>query len=84
MDPVLAIMGGILLFFLLFVLALGAWHPRSGNRIVGRSLRDPGAEAQIESEDIDQMLDARDERRRARGEPTLADELADEARRPPQ
>lgn len=76
------IIGGMTVFLLLFVIALGLWHPRSGQSIVGRSLRNDEAEAEIEAHDIDEMLDARNARRRAAGKPEIADELAEQVRRP--
>jgi hypothetical protein len=82
-DPFPILFGGLVLFFLLFVLALGAWHPKSARSIVGRSLRSDEAETEIEAGDIEQMLDARDERRRRAGQPSLADELADQVKREP-
>lgn len=82
MDPFVAIIGGMTLFLILFAVALGLWHPRSGNQIVGRSLRNEEAEAEIEAHDIDEMIDARNARRRARGLPEISDELAEQARRP--
>ena len=80
----MAIIGGLTLFLILFALALGLWHPRSGQAIVGRSLRNEEAEAEIEAHDIDEMIDARNARRRARGLPEIGDELADQVRRPPE
>lgn len=80
MDPLLVIVGGLIAFFLVFTILLGLLHPRTGNEIVGRSLRDYGAEAEIEAHDIDQMLDARNEIRRRRGLPPIGDELAEQAR----
>lgn len=68
-------------FFLVFTLALGAWHPKSGRSIVGRSLRDEEAQARIEAEDIDQMIEARDDIRRRRGLPTIGDDLEAELKR---
>ena len=82
MDPLVVIIGGVVLFFLLFTVALGAWHPRSGRQIVGRSLRNPEAEADIEAGDVDQMVEAQDEMRRRAGRPSVGDELEREARRP--
>jgi hypothetical protein len=81
MDPVIVLFGGLVLFFLVFTILLGLAHPRSGQQIVGRSLRDEGAEAEIEENDIEQMLAARDDIRRRRGLPAIGDELADELRR---
>lgn len=72
------VFGGTVVFLLLFAIGLGIWHPRSGVQIVGRSLRDDAAEAEIEAHDIDQMLDARNALRRRLGKPELGDELADQ------
>jgi hypothetical protein len=83
-DPFVVIIGGLVLFFVLFVLALGMFHPRSGRQIVGKSLRSDEAEAEIEATDIDQMVDARDERRRRAGRPGIGDELEREVRRRPE
>jgi len=57
-DPLIVVSVVFIGFFLVFTLALGAWHPRTGRSIVGRSLRDEEAEARIEAEDIDQMIEA--------------------------
>jgi len=81
MDPLLVIFGGLVAFFLLFALALGVWHPKTGRQIVGRSLRDHEAEAEIEEHDIDQMLDSLNELRRRTGHRDIGEELADEAMR---
>lgn len=81
MDPLLVLFGGLILFFLVFTILLGLMHPRSGMEIVGRSLRDYEAEAEIEAGDIDQMIDARNEIRRRRGLPPIGDELAEQVTR---
>ena len=81
MDPVLIVFGGLVAFLVLFALALGAWHPKPGSRIVGNSLRDEGAEAEIEAHDIDQMLDSINDLRRRTGRRDIGEELADEAMR---
>ena len=81
-DLLWVVFGGIFVFLLLFILALGMWHPRSGRDIVGRSLRSEGADAEIEAADIDQMIDAQNALRRKRGAPEIGDELAYHLRRP--
>jgi hypothetical protein len=81
-DVLWLFFGGIFLFLILFVLALGMWHPRSGRDIVGRSLRSDAADAEIEATDIDQMIEAQNALRRKRGAPEIGDELAYHARRP--
>jgi hypothetical protein len=82
-DLLWLVFGGIFAFLILFVLALGVWHPRSGRDIVGRSLRSDEAEAEIEASDIDQMIDAQNALRRRAGKPEIGDELAYRVRRPP-
>jgi hypothetical protein len=81
MDPVIVLFGGLVLFLFAFAVLLGLAHPKSGRQIVGGSLRDEGAEAEIEEHDIEQMIAARNEIRRRRGLPTIGEELAEELRR---
>lgn len=64
-------------FFLLFLLilfgiflAIGKYHPVSGAEVLDwKPTRSPQVEAELELEDIDQMLEAQNERRRASGRP---------------
>jgi hypothetical protein len=79
------VMGGMVLAFVLIIGLAGLFHPRSGQDIVGKSLRDHEAEATIEANDIEEMIEARNERRRRLGKPDIGEELAREAlRRPPE
>jgi hypothetical protein len=56
-------------------LALGKWYPGSGaEQVHWRPTRSPELEAQLEVEDIDQMLEAQNARRRASGRPELTEE----------
>ena len=75
------VMGGMVLAFVIIIVLAGLFHPKSGNAIVGRSLRDHAAEAEIEDNDIEQMIEARNERRRRLGKPDIGEELAREALR---
>jgi hypothetical protein len=60
-------LGFILLLFLIFV-AIGKYHPVSGAEVLDwKPTRSPEVEAELELEDIDQMLEAQNERRRASG-----------------
>lgn len=75
MDPfaliMLAIVGGMLAGLVL----LGLLHPRSGAQALGwKPTRSAAAEVQAEIDDLDQMLEAANARRRRRGAPELTEE----------
>jgi hypothetical protein len=79
---------GALVIVVLIFLALGRWYPGSGAQQVDwRPTRSPELEAELELEDLDQMLEAQNQRRRASGRPELTEEgvreqvAADERRR---
>jgi hypothetical protein len=76
MNAMLVIFGGLVGFLVLYAIALGMWSSRSGVQIVGRSLRNEAAEAEIEEHDIDEMIDALNARRRRGGRPEVGEELA--------
>jgi hypothetical protein len=66
------LIGGLLVW----VIFLGLYHPRSGADVLQwRPTRSPELEAQNEVDDLEQMLQAANERRRARGEPELTEEV---------
>jgi hypothetical protein len=66
--------GALLAIFLLFY-ALGRWYPGSGaEQVDWRPTRSPELEAELELEDVDQMLEAQNVRRRASGRPELSEE----------
>ncbi|MDO8187537.1 hypothetical protein Q5424_10820 [Conexibacter sp. JD483] len=73
MDPFVAIILGIVAFGLIAVVAIGLFAPGSGAAQVGwRTPREHAdAEAARDSEDLEQMLEATNSRRRARGEAEL-------------
>jgi hypothetical protein len=51
-------------------LALGRWYPGSGaEQVDWRPTRSPEVEAELEVDDVDQMLEAQNARRRASGRP---------------
>ena len=57
--------------------ALGRWYPGSGaEQVDWRPTRSPELEAELELDDIDQMLEAQNERRRATGRPEITEEDA--------
>jgi hypothetical protein len=62
-------LGFLLLMFLIFV-AIGKYHPVSGAQVLDwKPTRSPEVEAELELDDVDQMLEAQNERRRASGRP---------------
>lgn len=73
MDPFLAIVVGLVMLVVIALGALGVWHPGTGttrgDRSAGRARADQ--EAARDAEDLAQMLEAANARRRARGEPEL-------------
>jgi hypothetical protein len=70
---IMTVLIGGLLVWLIF---LGLYHPRSGADVLQwRPTRSPELEAQNEVDDLEQMLQAANERRRARGEPELTEEM---------
>lgn len=75
MDPFALIMLGIVGGLLLWVLFLGLYHPRTGSDVLRwRPTRSAELELQNEIDDVDQMLEAANARRRARGEAELTED----------
>ena len=65
------LIGGLLIW----VIFLGLYHPRSGSDVLDwRPTRSPELEAQNEIDDVDQMLEAANERRRRRGDAELTEQ----------
>ena len=61
------IFGALIALFLVFY-ALGKYYPGSGaEQVDWRPTRSPEVEAQLELEDVDQMIEAQNRRRRATG-----------------
>ncbi len=74
MDFALLVAAGILLL-ILFVVAIGKWYPGSGADVLDwKPTRSYEDEIRLELEDIDQMLEAQNERRRRSGRPELTEE----------
>jgi hypothetical protein len=66
------VIGGLLVW----VIFLGLYHPRSGADVLQwRPTRSPELEAQNEVDDLEQMLQAANDRRRARGDAELTEEM---------
>ena len=82
MGTAFAIAIALLVLLLLVMIASMASAPKPRLR-VGQSPRDHAAEADIEDHDIDQMIEARNERRRRLGRPEIGDELESIVRRRP-
>ena len=62
------VVGGILF-------ALGRWYPGSGaEQVDWRPTRSPELEAELELDDVDQMLEAQNARRRASGRPEITED----------
>jgi hypothetical protein len=74
-DPLVLIMTILIGGLLAWVVFLGLYHPRSGSDVLDwRPTRSPELEAQNEVDDMDQMLEAANERRRRRGEDELTED----------
>ena len=70
----LFVFGSIVVVVLIF-LAIGKWYPGSGaEQVDWRPTRSIEDEARLEAEDIDQMIEAQNERRRASGREEITEE----------
>ena len=66
------VMVGLFVLLIVIVLLLGMFYPGSGaDQLDWRPTRSPELEAQNEEDDLDQMLEATNAKRRARGLPDL-------------
>jgi hypothetical protein len=78
-DPFTLVMAGLLGLLLVGVLLLGLFAPGNGSRQLDwRPTRSPELEAQNEVDDVDQMVEAINRRRRARGEAELTEDAVHE------
>jgi hypothetical protein len=67
-------LGFLLILFLIF-LAIGKYHPVSGAEVLDwKPTRSPEVEAELELDDVQQMLEAQNERRRADGRAELSEQ----------
>jgi hypothetical protein len=74
-DPFAAIMLGGVVLLLVALLLLGRFYPGSGaQQLDWRPTRSPELEVQNEIDDMDQMREAVNRRRRARGEAELTED----------
>jgi hypothetical protein len=75
MDPFVVIIVGGTAGLVLALILLGLYYPGSGTDVVDwRPTRSAEVEIQNEIDDLDQMLEAANSRRRARGEAELTEE----------
>jgi hypothetical protein len=87
MDEFGVFVFGALAVVLLIFLAIGRWYPGSGaEQVDWRPTRSPEVEAELELEDLDQMIEAQNGRRRASGraeitEASVRARVAEEERR---
>jgi len=87
MDEFAWLVTGGLIAGVLILLAIGKWYPGSGADLVDwKPTRSVELEIELELDDVEQMLEANNERRRASGRPELTedglrDELALEEKR---
>jgi hypothetical protein len=74
-DPLVVIMLALVAGLLAALVLLGLFHPRSGaDTLKWQPTRSVETEIQNEIDDLDQMLEAANARRRGRGEPELTEE----------
>jgi hypothetical protein len=67
-----ALVGTVLVF-----LAIGKWYPGSGaEQVDWRPTRSPELEAELEVDDVQQMIEAQNKRRRASGRPEITEDDA--------
>ena len=75
MDAFTVVFGGLLLFFVVTVLLLGAFSKRSARDYLDwKPTRSPEVEAQNELDDVEQMIAAQNELKRRRGAPEISEE----------
>lgn len=68
------VVGALIGLFVVFY-AIGKYYPGSGaEQVDWRPTRSPDVEAELELEDLDQMLEAQNERRRRSGRPEITEE----------
>ena len=80
MDEFAWLVTGGLIAGILILLALGKWYPGSGaDQVDWKPTRSVELEVELELDDVEQMLEANNERRRASGRPELTEDgLRDE------
>ncbi len=75
MDEFGVFVFGMLIVGVLVFLAIGKWYPGSGaEQVDWKPTRSPELEVELELDDVDQMIEAQNERRRARGAPEISED----------
>jgi hypothetical protein len=75
MDEFSLFVTGAFVVVLAIFLAIGKWYPGSGaEQVHWRPTRSPELEAQLELDDVDQMIEAQNARRRASGRPEITED----------
>jgi uncharacterized protein (DUF58 family) len=83
-DPFTVILGGLMLFFVVMILALGLFSQRSPREFLDwKPTRSAETEAENEIDDVEQMLEAQNAMRRRRGAPEITREEIEERWREP-
>jgi hypothetical protein len=75
MDEFAWLVTGSLIAVILILLAIGKWYPGSGaEQVDWKPTRSVELEVELELDDVEQMLEANNERRRASGRPELTED----------
>ena len=75
MDEFAWLVTGSLIDGVLILLAIGKWYPGSGaEQVDWKPTRSIELEVELELDDVEQMLEANNERRRASGRPELTED----------
>jgi hypothetical protein len=75
MDEFSVFVFAMIVVIVLIFLAIGKWYPGSGaEQVDWKPTRSPELEIELELDDVDQMIEAQNERRRARGAPEITEE----------
>ena len=75
MDEFSVFVFGMLFVLVLIFLAIGKWYPGSGaEQVDWKPTRSPELEVELELDDVDQMIEAQNERRRASGRPEITED----------
>jgi hypothetical protein len=75
MDPFTAVMAGLLVAFVLAVIALGLFSQRSPREFLDwKPTRSPEVELENEVDDVAQMIEAQNAMKRRRGAPEISED----------